>query len=152
VIGVPKAASQAELERSIAASDTEVAFVLHDVKATEIAKKGGYFYEIYLTSSLKALAEGKARDAAEIGSFSTFTVSGEAHHEENNGAPEVRLLLNSSARKLLATSLKGDPAFVLVRRGLISKEKEIQEHVDEVFFTIGEIRLEARKRTQQVLA
>jgi len=35
---------------------------------------------------------------------------------------------------------------VFVRRGLISKGKEIQERLDEILFTIDEIRVVSRKR------
>jgi hypothetical protein len=135
---------------ALSGGDTEMVLTLYNVQSTRIADEGGYVYQVFLAPSQKELAEGRATSAVQVGSFSAFSVSAAREHAEHDhgASPRLMLPLNSSTRKLLATSLKRDPTFVFVRRGLISKGREIQDKVDEVFFTIDEVRIEARKRAK----
>ena len=108
-------------------------------------------YQVFLAPSQRELAAGRATNASEVGSFSAFSVSAVEQHEEHGhgGVPQLMLTMNAAARKLLAGSLRRDPAFVFVRRGLVSQGSEIQDKMDETFFTIEEVRVEARNRVRR---
>jgi len=136
---------------ALKAPDTDIVLTLYDVRSTRIAQQGGYVYQVFLTSSEKDLAQGLAKTAVEVASFSSFSVSVAEQHQEHAqpSVPQIRLPISAEARKLLVISGDSDPALVFVRRGLITKGREIEDNVEQVFFTIGEIRIEAKQRTSR---
>jgi tyrosinase len=147
VIPVP---NQGRALRSLRADpkgvSTDVALILQNITSTATAKKGGFVYQVFVVPSQRALLEGNVNDAAEVGSFSSFSVSAVSHemHPGHHGPAQLVLQLNAAARKVLTQSAKKDPALVFVRRGLLIDGKEDESNAAETYFTFDEVSIATR--------
>ena len=126
--------------------DLEVALTFTNLRATEFARQGGYFYQIFLVPSARALSDAKVEQAAELRGINAFSLSVAAHegHAEHGGPSRYVITLDAQARELLARAASADPAFVFVRRGLIIKGQEDESNADKVLFIFDDVRLEVR--------
>lgn len=110
----------------LGAKGTSAAIVLHGVKTTDAARKGGFFIDAWIAPA-DAMRSGKTDSARHAGSFSSFDLSMPADHARHHatvgatGAPSIALPLSEDAMRLLAGS-KGDIAVVFVRRGLVDRK------------------------------
>lgn len=122
-----------------------LALTFTNLEATELAKKGGYFYQVFLVPSARALSDGKLETAAEVRGINTFSLSVAEHagHAEHGGRTRYLIELNAAARDLLARSAASDPAIVFVRRGLIIDGREDESNADAALFRFEDLRLEA---------
>jgi hypothetical protein len=129
----------------------QLALTFANLKATELARKGGYFYQIFLVPSARALSDGKVETAAEIRGINAFTLSVFEHagHAAHGGPARYVVELNAAARDLLARSAGSDPALVFVRRGLIIDGKEDESNADQALFTFDSMSLAVRERGAQ---
>jgi hypothetical protein len=148
VIPVPRAPKPAAtLSKALSDAKTELVLTLKNIRISEAARAGGFGIHVYLVPSEKDLAAGKAQDAVQIGSFSTFTVSVARQHvaQGHSTTPDVSLQLNAQAKALLSRSLDTNPAIVFLRRGLADKSGQLKHDAAQELFSVEEIRLEARR-------
>jgi hypothetical protein len=111
-----------ELKQAKLDPGKRLSVLLQDVIETPLASKGGFFIEAWLAPDAAKLPYVGLKDAARIGSFGAFQLSG--HHMHGNGKPQhlpsVALDFTPAALKLLDG--EADPAVVFVRRGLVDKD------------------------------
>ena len=151
VVPVPLSADSAKaVIDAFARKEFEAALTLTNLAPTELAMQGGFFYKVYLVPSARELADGKLKQAVELGSISTFSISAVSHadHAGHQGPNKYVILLKEPARAMIARAADKDPAFVFVRRGLLINGKEDESGMDQVLFRFEDLRIEVRSVAQ----
>jgi hypothetical protein len=139
--------TDALLARSLGSRSAQLALTLQDVRATKAGRQGGFYIQVFLVPSGKALSDGDARGAVSIGSFSTFSLSVAETHAamEHTGTANIMLRLGESAKAMLLKSMSRDPRVVFVRRGLVDASgRELKFNMNERLFEFDQLRLEVR--------
>jgi hypothetical protein len=137
--------TRARLAESLGATGA-VAVTLHDVEMSRAAREGGFFIEVWLAPSARALRARGLTEAQRIGAFSSFDLDEHAHGDEARASrPRLVFTLGDTARRALAAS-QDDAALVFVRHGLVGRDgKPLPTQEREELFTIGGLRIEAAK-------
>lgn len=134
---------------AIAGGRSRIAVTLRDLQLGEGAKAGGFFMEVWLAPSARALRSSGLKGAEVIGSFSTFDVSVSQQHTRHAegktmGPAPILLELPEASQQVLAG--REDAALVFVRRGLADKEgKPLPFDEKAELFRVGSMRIEVSR-------